>query len=1030
MNKLYALVIVLLVLFSCSNQSLLQDQAEEQVIDHDFKVYSSAVGGNHPVSGVFAPVSESTWGTSTWKQGAHFDAGPGTDLTIAVYAKNASKVLLEIYSSAIGSNASYDYWMAKGSDGVWRAKLNDVPNHALYAFRAWGPNWPYSSSWNRGNSSAGFITDVDANGNRYNPNKVLYDPYTREMSHDKEIPAMAAAGDNGGMYGTGGLSDPVPNGYTGTLSGGVAIDRRKVDTGKWAPKSVAVHDTTAFGTKPNIAQKDAMIYEAHVRGITQDQSAVSLGTILNGLPGFENVVNIPNQYRGTYKGAGYFAKYLKSLGFTTIELLPVHETANDINPDDNPGGNYWGYMTYGYFAPDRRYSYDKSYGGPTKEFKEMCKAFHDEGLEVYIDVVYNHTGEGGTWDAAARSKELTSFAGLDNSEWYMLVDTDKSKYWETTGCGNNMNATKTVVKEFVKDSLTYWMDEMGVDGFRFDLAPVLGRDVAPSFHFNKYATLLSEISSLGQSRNCEMIAEAWDTQWSGGYQVSNFPYGWGEWNGIYRDVVRKFVIGEGHKTTNYPSLSTVFNGSYDLEDRNPGSGNDHTGFHDNGGPHMSVNFLDAHDGFTLMDLVSYNSKMNETLEWPWGPSDGGSSNNDSWDSAGDQGLRRQQLRNLWTILFMSRGIPMTVWGDEFARTQNGNNNPYNIDSICTWNNYNMINTDSPNTVIAGQHNNFGTDNNADGYNTLFKFVKTLTGLRASHDTFRQDDYNMSIQYRKENGTSWLSDSDKCVWIRMDGSAVGDSDFIIMINSYHQTVNFTLPTAATGKEWYRIIDTAEWAEGFDNSWSLEEAWKTRGGSYGVFGRSIAVFQETSGPVSTTTSTTTTTTGGSGVRTVIFMKKQTVSGQDIFVKGGHDAGLVPGLYPSMSEPITYLNTLNTTTAAIKAADASLDWGSESALDWTTNLWPASWGTKRTYAADGYGEDPENKWGSHWWKFDVLMDGSAGEWYEFKAFMREGSTEWWESDRAQTGTPYNTINHWGKKGFITRCEYNQNWVEFTQL
>jgi glycosidase len=180
----------------------------------------------------------------------------------------------------------------------------------------------------------------------------------------------------------------------------------------------------------------------------------------------------------------------------------------------------------------------------------------------------------------------------------------------------------------------------------------------------------------------------------------------------------------------------------------------------------------------------------------------------------------------------------------------------------------------------------------------------------------------------------------------------------------------------------------------------------------------------------TTTTTTTLSGGSVRTVIFMLKPTTSGQDIFVKGGHDGGLVPSPYPSMSEPISYNNTLNATTAAIKAADASLDWGSESALDWTTNSWPASWGTKKTYAVDGYGEDPENTWGAHYWKFDVQMSGNTGDWYEFKAFMREGSTEWWESDRAQSGTPYNSINHWGKKGFITRCEYNQNWVEFTQL
>ena len=276
------------------------------------------------------------------------------------------------------------------------------------------------------------------------------------------------------------------------------------------------------------------------------------------------------------------AKYLKALGYTTIELLPVHETANDINPDDNPGGNYWGYMTYGYFAPDRRYSFDKSLGGPTREFKQMVKAFHDEGLEVYLDVVYNHTGEGGTWDPThiespagsgnwienpdftPNCKEITSFAGLDNAGYYALVAADKGRYWETTGCGNNLDASKAVVKSFIKDSLVYWITKMGVDGFRFDLAPVLGRDNPPNYSFNPNAQLLKDIATLGATHQVEMVAEAWDTDWPGGYQVSNFPDGWGEWNGIYRDVIRKFVKGEGYHAGGYPDFGAVFNGSCDL----------------------------------------------------------------------------------------------------------------------------------------------------------------------------------------------------------------------------------------------------------------------------------------------------------------------------------------------------------------------------------------------------------------------------------------------------------------------------------
>lgn len=817
------------------------------------------LGSNYPSSGSYSPVNMASWGTATWKLGANYVSSAPSDLEIAVYASNASKVLLEIYSAKTGADAQYDYWMAKGSDGVWRAKIAGVPNYALYAFRAWGPNWSYDSNWTRGNSASGFASDVDTNGNRYNPNKVLYDPYAKEISHDKETPEMSAAGESGGMYGTGGLTDLTPHGYNGPCTGNVAIDRRNVDTGKWAPKSVAIYNTTSFGTKPAVAEKDGIIYEAHVRGLTQHSSSISLPTILNGIAGIDTSAWgtwFTDAERGTYKAAGKMAKYLKALGYTTIELLPIHETANDINPADGPGGNYWGYMTYGYFAPDRRYAYDKTFGGPTKEFKEMCAAFHAEGLEVYLDVVYNHTGEGGNWDPkyttyptlnpnyTTKCKEITSFAGLDNANYYALVADNKGEYWETTGCGNNMDASKAVVREFVKDSLKYWITEMGVDGFRFDLAPVLGRDAAPNYYFNANGQLLTEIAAMTTTYNVEMVAEAWDCQWPGGYQVSNFPSGWGEWNGFYRDSVRKFIKGGGNKTSGYPSFTDVFNGSYGPLDRS--SGNIHTGFNDNGGPQKSVNFIVAHDGFTLMDLVSYDSKQNTTLSWPFGPSDGGSSDNDSWSTNSDPALRRQQLRNLWTILMFSRGVPMTVWGDEFARTQNGNNNPYNVDSICSYNNYNMINTDSPNGVSTGSvvpyHNNFGTDTKLDNANTLFKFARNVIQLRRNSSALKHSSYDMTYTYKREDGVSDIQDGNQCVWIRIDGSSTtGGSDYLLLINTYSAQISYTVPAADAGKKWVRIIDTASWAEANDNYWPAASG-ATITTAYGVNAYSIVVLQE--------------------------------------------------------------------------------------------------------------------------------------------------------------------------------------------
>jgi len=840
MKKFIPLMVFLVaqvMFWSCQNpatqlESGLIDQGPEQSRIVYPPASSTVLGQRYPSSGSFSPVSPSTWGSGTWPQGARYVSGEGSDLEIGVYSKNATRVLLEIYTAATGTDAVYDYWMVKGADNIWRAKLASVPGKIIYAFRAWGPNWPFSTTWARGNSAAGFITDVDANGNRFNPNKVLYDPYGLEMTHDKDNPALTAAGENAGMFGTGGTDVGPTHTYSGPITGGVAINRRNVDTGRWAPKSYAFVDTTSTGTKPGIHQKDAIIYEGHVRGMTMHVSASNLQTILSGFPGFSAVQNVPSQYRGTYKGLTYLIPYFKALGINTVELLPVHETDNDNNPASSAGGNYWGYMTYSYFAPDRRYSSDKNPGGPTKEFKEMVKAFHDNGMEIYIDVVYNHTGEGGIWEGTGKVAELTSFRGLDNAEYYALVSTDKSKYWDSTGCGNNFDSSNAIVRQHITDSLVHWITKMGVDGFRFDLAPVLGRDNKPNYYFNPNAQLLLDIANLTTTYNVEMIAEAWDTQWPGGYQVGQFPNKWGEWNGRYRDAVRRFLKGDvsGGGGVTY---ADAFYGDY---------GN----FNDQGGPHKSVNFIVAHDGFTLADLVSYNNKTNTSRLWPFGPSDGGNDNNDSWNSDNNQTLRRQRLRNFWVYQFFSRGVPMIVWGDEFGRTQNGNNNPYNIDSPATWSNYYMINTDSPHTVSTGisgeaYHNNLGTDGKADGQNNLFKFATFVMNVRKNSPSLRQANYTMPIYFAKADGSGGFSaTSDRAVRIHIDGSTVGDADYLLFVNMWTSTVNFTAPAADSGRVWKRIIDTSSWAESNDNYWNDASAW-TLSGTYGQNPWSISVFK---------------------------------------------------------------------------------------------------------------------------------------------------------------------------------------------
>jgi len=829
-------IIGLMTLVFASCQSPLDIKSDENVVlgvaDDSSTVLgdralTGPVGTNHPTTtGVeYSPVTESGWGTSTWARGFSWVSAPTTTypiqtLRFGVYSSKATKIVLEIYSTATGQQASYDYNMVKGSDNVWRASVK-LRKNVLYAFRAWGPNWTFSTSWTRGNSGVGFISDVDSAGNRFNPNKVLYDPYSLEMSHDKETPALIAAGHDGGMYGTG------PALYKG-------IARRNYDTALWAPKSVAVYDTTSTGTKPAIPQQNAIIYEAHVRGLTQHASSASLATILSGISvngtanAFSAVANVPSAYKGTYLGAGYMAPYLKAMGINTIELLPVHETANDLNSDTSPAGNFWGYMTYGYFAPDRRYAYNKGLGGPTAEFKAMVKKFHDNGIEVYLDVVYNHTGEGGTW-GDANTAEITSFRGLDNSSYYALVSGNPGSYWESTGCGNNMNTGNANTKQLVKDSLVHWITKMGIDGFRFDLAPVLGRDSAPYYNYNPNAQLNLDIAAMTTTYNVEMIAEAWDI---GVYAVGTFPNKWGEWNGRYRDATRRFFKGD----TSGAGGATYADAFY----------GDYNNFNDQGGAAKSVNFIDAHDGFTMADLVSYNTKMNNVLAWPFGVSDGGGDNNDSWDSSGNQALRRQRLRSILTWQMFSRGIPMIVYGDEFGRTQNGNNNPYNIDSVATWNNYNQIASNTPHTVATGAtgiayHNNLGTDGNADGKNNIFVFTTSLIKRRSLSTALRQADYTMPIYFAKNDGSGGFNaTADRAVRILIDGSTKGDSDYLLFVNNWSGDVSFTAPNADTGKKWIRIIDTAQWAESNNNIWTDATAW-TLTGTYAAKAWSIVVFK---------------------------------------------------------------------------------------------------------------------------------------------------------------------------------------------
>jgi isoamylase len=381
--------------------------------------------------------------TNAHSLGASYDSTQ-SNVIFRVYSAHATRMDVYLYASPMNSTEVLSFSLgADGSSNIFsgsipvaKLRANGIPGPVYYGYRAWGPNWPYSSSWTKG-SSAGFILDVDAKGNRFNPNKLLIDPYAHEISHDP----INATWTDGTVYASG-------------------ASYRNLDSGNMAPKSILFAPASqSVGTKPTRAQKDDIIYEVNVRGLTKNDTSV------------------PAAVQGSYAGAALKAPYLASLGITAVEFQPVQETQNDSNdnvPNSTAGQNYWGYSTLNYFAPDRRYASNKAAGGPTSEFQAMAKVFHDLGIKVYIDVVYNHTYEGGPWNPnGPTTYTIVSWRGLDNPTYYELTADMQSSY-DNTGVGGNYNTYNPIAQNLIVDSLAYWRDTMGVDGFRFDLAAVLG----------------------------------------------------------------------------------------------------------------------------------------------------------------------------------------------------------------------------------------------------------------------------------------------------------------------------------------------------------------------------------------------------------------------------------------------------------------------------------------------------------------------------------------------------------------------------
>ncbi len=729
--------------------------------------------------------------------GARYD-GTASNITFKVYSSRATRIEVWIYKYASGYQEKVNYVMTKDAGtNIWSktasvATLQNtygITGTVYYGYRAWGPNWTYNAGWTKG-SSLGYVSDVDAQGNRFNPNKLLIDPYAREVSHDPQTPAM----NDGTKYASGAY--------------------RAIDNGSVAPKGIVLaSDATSTGTKPTRALKDDVVYEVHVKGLTASDTSLAAGI------------------RGTYAGAGAKAAYLAGLGVTAIEFLPLHETQNDtidVDPTSTTDDNYWGYMTLNFFAPDRRYSSDKNPGGPTVEFKNMVKAFHDNGIKVFVDVVYNHTGEGGLWAGDTNTANVISFRGLDNPTYYELTS-DNLNYYDNTGTTGNYNTYNTTAQNLIVDSLAYWKNTLGVDGFRFDLASVLGNTCTNNcFNYDKTnaGTALNRIVAemaarpAGGGSGVDWIAEPWAIG-AGTYQVGNFPAGWSEWNGIYRDSLRKDQNKLGSENVTTGELATRFAGSSDL-------------YNDDGRkPWNSINFIVAHDGFTLKDLYAYNSKSNAQA-WPYGPSDGGEDNNNSWDQGGTAADQRRAARNGLAFLALSAGTPMITGGDEYLRSVNGNNNPYNLDSSANW--------------LAWSWN---TDQ------TNFKtFTTRMLAFRNAHPALRPANFYSSvdnnsnvmeqIRWFKPDGTVpdatyWNSVNNHAIAWRIDGTEFSDSYSAIYTayNGWSASVTFTLPWPGSGKSWYRVTDTCNWAEGASqvatpgSETFIGGEWTT----YGVCGRGL-------------------------------------------------------------------------------------------------------------------------------------------------------------------------------------------------
>lgn len=671
------------------------------------------------------------WPGKPYPLGANWD---GRGVNFALYSENSTGVKLLLYESRESTEPSEEVTFKEKTGYVWHAYCPDMLPGQLYAYRVYGPYEP-------------------ERGHRFNHNKALIDPYSRSIAGTIE------------------WTDAMFGYKSGDSNDDLSFDER--DSGPFIPKCVVI-DTSAFDWSGDQLLRtpwnETVIYELHVKGFTKLHPGVD------------------ESKRGTYAGLASpkIIRYLKDLGVTAVELLPVHHHVDNKFLVDKGLSNYWGYNTIAFFAPDSRYSSLGVLGEQIFEFREMVKAFHHAGIEIILDVVYNHSAEGN------QLGPTLSFRGIDNTTYYRIPRSNPRLYVDFTGTGNSLNMRHPTVLQLIMDSLRYWVQEMHVDGFRFDLAATLAREL---YDVDKLSSFFEVIQQDPVISRVKLIAEPWDVG-SGGYQVGNFPPLWAEWNGKYRDTIRRFWRGDESQVA---ELAYRLTGSSDLYQT------------DGRSPHASINFTTCHDGFTLHDLVSYDQKHNEANHQD---NEDGTDYNLSWN-CGLEGptddlkiieLRERQKRNFMATLFIAQGVPMLYAGDEISRTQKGNNNGYCQDSEVSWVDWNLNKRKQE----------------------LLDFTRNCVHLMKTHPVLRRRKFfqgkNLFGSYKdiiwlhseggEMNEESWKQSRIHNIGMILNGNGldeyndrgerVADDTLLILLNADSHPVHFTIPEI--GEQWEMILNT--------------------------------------------------------------------------------------------------------------------------------------------------------------------------------------------------------------------------------